>query len=567
MLAVAALASPLAGWGAIVEQAYLKDPDPRASDYFGWSTAISGDTLVVGAPYDFGDGSGFARGGAAYVFVRNGTTWTLQAYLESSNAESNDWFGYSVAISGDTIVVGAISESSSATGVNGDQADNSAHNAGAAYVFVRNGTTWTQQAYLKASNTDRAFPGAFDVGDLFGYSVGVSGDTVVVGTPYEESNARGVNGSPNDNSARASGAVWVFVRSGTNWSQEAYLKASNAEEGDFFGYSVAVSGDTVVVGARREDSAARGVNGNQSNNSMPEAGAAYVFVRTGTNWSQQAYLKASNTDANAWFGWSVAASGDTVVVGALQEGSIAMGSGAAYVFARSGTTWTQQAHLKASNADRDAHFGVSVAVSGDTVVVGAPWESSIVSSRGAAYVFVRSGTSWSQQAYLKSSNGSWYNVFGYSVGVSGDTVAVGDPNEDTDTTTDSGAAYVFAGLGPPPPDSDGDGVPDNLDQCPGTAPGAIVDAQGCSAQQRDSDNDGVPDSRDQCPDTPVGAITDANGCSIEQLVPCDGSWRNHGEYLGALREAISSFLTQGLLKREQAMKILKSGIHSDCGMK
>ena len=264
------------------------------------------------------------------------TTWTQQAYLKASNTDVGDWFGYSVAVSGDTVVVGAAGEDSNATGINGDQSDNSAFVAGAAYVFVRSGTTWTQQAYLKASNTD--------AGDDFGDSVAVSGDTVVVGAAGEASNATGINGDQSDNSAGAAGAAYVFVRSGATWTQQAYLKASNTDAVDDFGYSVAVSGDTVVVGAFGEASNATGINGDQSDNSADDAGAAYVFVRNGATWTQQAYLKASNTDADDFFGWSVAVSGDTVVVGAFGEASnatgingdqsdnSARGAGAAYIF-------------------------------------------------------------------------------------------------------------------------------------------------------------------------------------------------------------------------------------------
>jgi hypothetical protein len=178
-----------------------------------------------------------------------------------------------VAVSGDTVVVGAQFEDSNATGVNGDQTDNSASASGAAYVFVRNETSWSQQAYLKASNTDG--------GDFFGGSVAVSGDTVVVGADSESSNATGVNGDQSNNFEIASGAAYVFVRNGTSWSQQAYLKASNNERGDIFGRSVAVSGDTVVVGAQQEDSNATGVNGTESDNSAPLAGAAYVFTGLG----------------------------------------------------------------------------------------------------------------------------------------------------------------------------------------------------------------------------------------------------------------------------------------------
>ncbi|MBS1790757.1 MAG: putative Ig domain-containing protein [Acidobacteria bacterium] len=396
--------------------------------------------------------------------------FTQQAYLKASNTGAGDEFGGSVAVSGDTVVVGAAAEDSSATGVNGNQADNSAANSGAAYVFVRSGATWTQQAYLKASNTD--------AGDQFGYSVAVSGDTVVVGAYRESSNATGVNGNQANNSAPAAGAAYIFGRSGTTWTQQAYLKASNTDANDNFGYSVAVSGDTVVVGAYQEDSSATGVNGNQADNSALSAGAAYVFVRSGASWSQQAYLKASNTEAFDEFGDSVAVSGDTVVVGAWFESSSATGvngnqadnsalsAGAAYVFGRSGTIWTQQAYLKASNTEADDEFGDSVAVSGDTVVVGAWLEDSSATGvngnqadnsalhSGAAYVFVRSGTTWTQQAYLKASNTDTSDFFGHSVAVSGDTVVIGAYWEDSNATgvngnqadnsaTNSGAAYVF----------------------------------------------------------------------------------------------------------------------------
>ncbi|MBC7980937.1 MAG: FG-GAP repeat protein, partial [Armatimonadetes bacterium] len=164
-----------------------------------------------------------------------------QAYLKASNPGATDRFGWSVAVSGDTVVIGAPYEDSSATGVNGNQANNSADASGAAYVFTRSGTTWTQQAYLKASNT-----GVFD---RFGRSVAVSGDTVVIGAYSEASNATGVNGNQVNNSAYGSGAAYVFTRNGTTWTQQAYLKASNTGVNDDFGWSVAVSGGTVVIGS------------------------------------------------------------------------------------------------------------------------------------------------------------------------------------------------------------------------------------------------------------------------------------------------------------------------------
>ena len=398
-----------------------------------------------------------------------------QAYLKASNTNPHDHFGGCVAVSGDTVVVGAPGEDSNAVGVNGDQSDNSAADSGAVYVFVRSGVSWTQQAYIKASNPDPE--------DSFGYSVAVSGDVLVVGARGEASNATGVNGNQGDNSAPKAGAAYVFVRNGTSWSQEAYLKASNTDAEDWFGKSVAVSGETVVVGAYLEDSSAKGVDGNQGNGTNSDnSGAAYVFVRSGSSWSQEAYLKASNTHPLSLFGHSTSVSGDTALIGAWGEWSNATGvngnqnntsmpmAGAAYVFVRNGTSWSQEAYLKASNTDQTDSFGFSVSLSDDTAVVSAPLEQSnatgvngdqqnnSLSGAGAAYVFSRNGTSWSQEAYLKASNTYGQDWFGQSVAVSGDRVLVGAHGEDggaggvngdqgDNSAPAAGAAYAFARRG------------------------------------------------------------------------------------------------------------------------
>jgi hypothetical protein len=467
-------------------EAYVKASNTGSGDLFGWAVSVSGDTLVVGAPAEASSASGvngdqaddsLPGSGAAYVFVRSSTGWTQQAYLKASNPGADDYlgtgqgdsFGAAVSISGDTIVVGAPGEASDATGVDGDQADDSLPRSGAAYVFVRSGTTWTQQAYLKASNTD--------AGDLFGGSVSVSGDTVVVGAVFEASGATGVNGDQSDDSAPDCGAAYVFVRAGTTWSQQAYLKASNAEEGDLFG-AVSISGETIVVGASGEASEATGIDGDQADDSSTYSGAAYVFVRSGATWTQQAYLKPSNTGDYDFFGGGTAIAGDTIVVRATGEDSAAAGvdgdqaddsapeSGAAYVFVRTGTTWTQQAYLKASNTGEEDGFGSAVSVSSDVIVVGASGEASDATgldgdqaddsepSSGAAYVFTRSGTTWTQLAYLKASNAQSDDVFGASAAVFGDTIVVGAPveasaatgvngNQSSNSAAQSGAAYVF----------------------------------------------------------------------------------------------------------------------------
>ncbi len=464
---------------SVTQQSYLKASNTNTNDEFGYAAALSGDTAVIGAIAEDSAAVGVGGNqsdnsvsfsGAAYVFVRSGSSWSQQAYLKASNTGTGDRFGWSVAVSGDTVVVGARAEESNATGVDGNQNNNSASEAGAVYVFVRNGTTWTQQAYLKASNNE--------AGDQFGYSVAISGDTLVVGARGEASNAIGVDGDQTNDAAGGSGAAYVFVRSGTVWTQQAYLKASNTGSGDEFGAAVAISGDTIVVGARSEDSNATGVGGNQANNSAGQAGAAYVFVRNGTAWSQQAYLKASNTGGDDGFGVAVAVSGGTAVVGAYTEDSGASGvdgngaddsvtnSGAAYVFARSGSTWSQQGYLKASNPGAADVFGDRVAISGDRIVIGAPREdgsstgidgpsNESAGDSGAAYLFARAGTTWSQRAYVKASNTGNGDGFGWDVAISGDSMIVSaesegslatgvNGNQSDDSGGSAGACYAFA---------------------------------------------------------------------------------------------------------------------------
>ena len=471
-------------------EAYVKASNTGPNDDFGGivplpqggtlaTVALSGDTLVVGAPRedsaaigvngDQANNSAFDSG-AVYVFTRTGGVWSQQAYVKASNTGVGDRFGTSVALAGDTLAVGAFEEASAATEINGNQADNSAFGSGAVYVFTRTGGVWSQQAYVKASNTEAL--------DRFGISVALAGDTLAVGAFGEASAATGINGNQADNSAFGSGAVYVFTRTGGVWSQQAYVKASNPEIGDQFGISVSLSGDTLAVGASREGSAATGVNGDQVNNGASASGAVYVFTRTGGVWSQQAYVKASNTGALDQFGNSVILSSDTLAVGAYFESSNAIGvngdqanngagsSGAVYVFTRTGGVWSQQAYVKASNTGASDAFGISVALSGDTLAVGAFEEDSTATgvngdqanngagSSGAVYVFTRTGGVWSQQAYVKASNTGASDAFGISVALSGDTLVVGAPgeasaatglngNQADDSSAGAGAAYIY----------------------------------------------------------------------------------------------------------------------------
>ena len=472
---------------------YLKASNTSETDQFGYSIALSADgsTLVVGAALEDSASPGIGGNqasdaapdsGAVYVFVRAGAAWRQQAYIKASNPRGNDQFGTSVALSADgsTLAVGAIGESSSATGIGGNQTDNAAPGSGAVYVFVRTAVSWSQQAYVKASNTR--------LGDGFGTSVTVSADgsILAVGAIGEDSAATGVGGNQADGAAPDAGAVYLFTRSGTTWSQQVYLKASNTGAGDAFGWRVALSADgsTLAAAAVVEDSAATGIDGNQADNSALSAGAVYVFIHGAALWSQQAYIKASNTAQADNFGTSMAlsADGSTLAVGALGEDSGATGvggnqasnsipeSGAAYVFVRAGTTWSQQAYIKASNTGGGDELGWSVALTanGDTVAVGAVLEDSAATGisgdqasnaavgSGAVYVFGRSGTVWQQQTYIKATNTEAGDQFGTSVALSGDgsSLAVGalgessaatgvDGNQGDDTASEAGAVYVF----------------------------------------------------------------------------------------------------------------------------
>jgi len=407
----------------------------------------------------------------------------LLAYIKASNTGKEDQFGFTIALSADgtTMAVGAVGEDNSARGINPKQIDHLAVSSGAVYVFTRKGATWAQQAYLKASNADG--------GDEFGTSVALSsdGNTLAVGAESEESAARGVNGDQSDNSVPGAGAVYVFARSGGIWSQEAYVKASNTgEEGDEFGYSVALSADanTLAVGAHSEHSAATGVNGNQDDRSLDSSGAVYVFSRNGSTWSQQAYVKPWNTtNRGALFGFSVALSGNgnTMAVGAYDENA---GRGALYIFNRSGSTWSQQTRLQASNAESNDQMTSSLAISndGNTIAAGAYDEESFLPgvqpptagahdeplrvpgddplSTGAAYIFVRNDGKWTQQAYIKATNPHKYDQFGWAIAISGDgnTVAVGahfqcggatglNGNQADFSAEFAGAAYVYTRSG------------------------------------------------------------------------------------------------------------------------
>lgn len=477
----------------VAQQAYIKAGDIAAYS-FASSISLSSDgsVLAVGAPFSedcSSDGAGENQGedcryysGAVYVFVRSGNAWSQQARLVASNADDDDNFGQAVSLSSDgsTLAVGAPFEDSDSAGVDGPQDSELEADSGAVYVFARSGDTWSQQAYLKASN-----PGEED---HFGNSVSLSsdGNLLAAGAPEEDGAATGIDGEQDNDDAASSGAVYLFARSGEGWSQKAYVKASNTSRYDGFGSSLSLSGDgsALAVGVPREGSAATGIDGDQNKPGAVESGAVYLFAISGDAWSQQAYVKAGNTKEFDNFGRSVclSADGSTLAVGAPFEDSSATGidgeqkndgasaSGAVYLFASSGGVWSQQAYVKASNTDKNDQFGWSVSLSSDggVLAVGARRESGAATGidgdqsdngayrSGAAYLFLSSGEVWSQQAYLKASNTDIEDSFGYSVSLSSDggVLAIGasaesggatgiNGDQSDNSSPGSGAAYVF----------------------------------------------------------------------------------------------------------------------------
>ena len=393
-----------ADWSSATQQAALQSTGIAANDYFGRDVSISsdGNTLIVGST---GQDTGATDTGSAYIFTRSGTSWTQQAELTASDAQASDNFGHSVAISGDgdVAIAGAPYE------------DTGGNVAGAAYIFTRSGTTWTQQAKIQAS--DKASP------DIFGWSVDIctDGDKVIVGAYQED----------------FKGAAYVFTRSGTTWTQQQKLVASDAASGENFGSGVALDkdGDTAIVGARYE-----------STGSFSANGAAYIFTRSGTTWTQQQKLSASDSASNFNFADSVDISddGNTIIAGATGGSSSGTSNtGAAYVFTRSGTTWTQQQKLNASNAGSADRFGhvVAIAENGNIAIVGAYQEDTGGLNTGAAYIFTRDGTTWTEDKIaLPSGTRNTSDHYGRSVDISFDT-AVASSYELT--TSDTGAAYIF----------------------------------------------------------------------------------------------------------------------------
>ncbi|MBT3198354.1 MAG: hypothetical protein HN350_00400, partial [Phycisphaerales bacterium] len=350
-------------------------------DFFGRSVSISGDYAIAGAPWHNRNGG---QSGSAYIFKPNGSDWVEEFQLFPATPKSDAWFGSAVAISGDYAVVGAYGE------------DLMTHTGGVVYVFHREGSAWRQQARLTKSDSANAA--------MFGQTVAIDGDCIIVGTGMNE-------------------AAYVFSRSGTNWTEQAKLVASDLEWGCGFGSNVAISGNYAFVGAPGDDGGGAC------------SGSVYVFNRVGANWTKQTKLFAPDPGRSGAFGTDVSISGDYAVVG----------GDAAYIFHRSGTDWLWEKTLVG-----DTTFGESVSISGDNVVVGQSGGSSGV---GAAYVYHRDGANWSLRETLTASDTTPGASFGETVSVSGDHIIVGADDDDAEGRG-SGAAYIFRDPNAPPPIAD-----------------------------------------------------------------------------------------------------------------
>ena len=436
-----------------VEQAKLVASDETRSDYFGISVAMDGDTALVGAHRT---NEPLADCGTVYVFERNGEIWNQTAKLSAPDPDSFAYFGFSVGLDADTAIVGATRD------------DEAGHDAGAAYIFVRNQFGWAPQAKLIGNNTEAE--------DNFGYAVDVDGDFAIVTSPKNRGSgsayiyrregiewkqkrnririrmipidpdgassfgvsvdirgATAVIGATGGNVGEAVvGAAYVFTQNEPPfWNQHTKLVAGDREGGDQLGFAVAIGENEVIAGAPKHN--AGGLS----------SGAAYIFEqREDGSWVESGKLSDGETASEDQFGVSVAISGNFAISGAQQDDDIAPNAGAAYIFERSGLLWLQRTKLTADDAKAGDLFGNAIAMDGETVLVGAPGVDDAGPESGAAYVFVQVGDEWIQQARFIGDDIGIFDRFGSAVAVHENTAIIGAHGKD-EIGTDSGAAYVF----------------------------------------------------------------------------------------------------------------------------
>ena len=368
--------------------------DIDTETYFGNSIAVSGDFAIIGAPYDEVNE---ALSGSAYIFFNNSGTWQQYQKISASDGQFRDFFGLTVAMSGDYAFATSLGANSY---------------AGKVYVFHNDAGTWTQTAALTASDTDSS--------DLFGISLSAYGDYAIIG-------AYG-----NDDSGSQSGSAYIFHNDAGNWTETIKLTASDASENDFFGISVGIFGDYAIVGAD-----------GSANSSGQNSGTAYVFQKNSENWIQTQKIESSDSTLGDHFGSSVSINGDFFAIGASSKSDNGTWSGAAYIFHNNAGTWEQNTKLTASDAGSMKHFGSSIVISGDALVVGSEGNISFEPyNAGSAYVFKNNFGIWEEEAIIQASDIEDEDQFGYDVGWSNGFAFVGSPRTDSDYT-DAGAVYVY----------------------------------------------------------------------------------------------------------------------------
>jgi len=417
---------------------YIKAPSAGGSQGFccGFSLSAGGDKLAIGH-----DRSG------VYILDVFETDLFPEVSIDGSMAV------FSLSADGNTLAVGAV-DNSGATGINGDESDSTAPDSGAVYLYRFNGDTWGRQAYIKASNTG--------TDDSFGYrsiALSADGNTLVVGAHREDSSAVGINGDQSDNSADGSGAAYLFRFDGNDWSQQAYIKASNTVNSDDFGFSVALSadGNTLVVGAPDQDSCATGVNGDQHDiactflqSNFEDFGAAYLFRFDGEDWSQQAFIK-GQIQPHQSFGKKLALSADGNSLAVSEPSGLSDTLSGARVFRFDGTDWYQEAYFFTGDygdpaSSSDFARAISLSADGDTLALGSGDDSSATGingdptkggayDSGAVHLFRFDGISWVYKAYVKAPNPEEGDAFGGSVALSADGTTL--------VASAAGAAYVY----------------------------------------------------------------------------------------------------------------------------
>lgn len=378
------------GFAEWLERHKFVSPNGKYFDWYGASVHISGDYLIVGAP---GAKIYFSvEMGAAYIYKRELWGWVYKKVVIASDGASYDLFGNSVGMDGEYAIIGAFRD------------DDLGADSGSAYIFKGEDAQWSQQTKLRASD-GRA-------GDRFGQSVSISGDYAIVGCPFH------------DDDMKDNGAAYIYKRTDTGWVEEAKLTASDAAAGDLFGWSISLSGRYAIVGSRSDDTHGSG------------SGSAYIFELREGEWIQLQKLTASDGVKGANFGYSVFMKGDQVIIGAAYENEA---TGSAYVFEREGESWVEQAKLTASDGAECDYFGYSVSICGDYAIVGAMMDDDLGQISGSAYVFKRNVSGWSEHVKLTASDGSESNLFGSSVSIDGKYIAVGAEWHNSDI----GASYIF----------------------------------------------------------------------------------------------------------------------------